>query len=574
MVNGSPDGQERLKDLEQVAVALGAAAVADEARTLAERVAEGRFFVACVGQFKRGKSTLINALVNAPILPTGTVPVTSVVTVLRHGDRLRARLRTVSGDWQEIAITDLPDYVTEERNPGNAKGVIAVEVHAPTPLLATGLCFVDTPGLGSVFEANTEATRDFVPHVDAALVVFGADPPISGEETALAQEIARHVDTFVFVLNKADRVSPQECAEAAEFARRVLTERLGQPVERVFQVSAMERLTSGHPSRDWEALETHLRSLAEGSGSVLVQSAVDRGIARLSARLSNIIAEEEAALRRPIEETEARIRALRQASDEAARALWELGPLFDAEMRRLSGVFETRRNAFIAEALQKGISDLAAAIRERPERFGPALRAAAFGEVQRIARAMVLPWLRSSEHEAAVEYRTSTERFSGIVNDLLTRLRGSDSWIGIPLPEEVGENGVLQGRNRFLFDTFTHVESPAGLVPMLEWIADALLPRAMNITRIERAARNYLQRLIVANAHRVENSIKQRLQDSRMKMESEIRYALKEVLEAAERGMERARATQTEGREAVEAAVAHLEELRLRIGGRTSEEKR
>jgi hypothetical protein len=69
---------------------------------LAERLRDGRFHVVCVGQFKRGRSTLINALVGEDALPTGVVPVTSVVTVLRHGERLlevnSARIENDFGD--------------------------------------------------------------------------------------------------------------------------------------------------------------------------------------------------------------------------------------------------------------------------------------------------------------------------------------------------------------------------------------------------------------------------------------------------------------------------------------------
>ncbi len=56
--------------------------IADDACSAAERIAEGRFYVACVGQFKRGKSTLLNALIGEPILPSGVVPVTAVPTIL------------------------------------------------------------------------------------------------------------------------------------------------------------------------------------------------------------------------------------------------------------------------------------------------------------------------------------------------------------------------------------------------------------------------------------------------------------------------------------------------------------
>jgi len=555
----------RLGRIQRAAEELGAAAIAEEARSLAERAAEGRFYVACVGQFKRGKSTLLNALVGAQVLPTGTAPVTSVVTVLRHGDEARARMRRAGEGWEPIAIADLADIVSEERNPGNVKGVLAVEVFTPSPLLASGLCFVDTPGLGSVFEANSEATREFVPHIDAALAVFGADPPLSGEEMGVIEEIARNVESFVFVLNKADRVTPVELEEATAFARRVLAERMRLAEPEVFRVSALEVLRGEAASRDWPALLQRLRELAEESGQVLVRGAVERGVARLTARLANVLREERAALERPLEETRERVRVLHRASEEAARALWELGPLFDAEMRRLGDAFRDRRVAFLREAMPKVREGLAEYVARAPVRFGPALRAHALHEALRLAQETVLPWLRQSETEASRAYRESAERFAGHINGLLERLRGSDAWRGIPLPDSVDLATGADEQSRFRFETFAHLESPAGLVAALDWLADALLPRAWTRRRIEPAVRAYLERLMEANAHRVENGIKQRLQDSRLRLESQIRYALQEVIQAAERGLERALALQDEGAEAVRAAVERIDEVERRL---------
>jgi hypothetical protein len=134
---------DALDILRQVAGELGAKDIVDEAASLAERLAEGRFYVACIGQFKRGKSSLLNALVGRAVLPTGIVPITAVPTVLRYGPALRARVRTAAG-WKEIAPDSLEDYVSEERNPENALGVQAVEVWVPSTVLADGLCLVDT----------------------------------------------------------------------------------------------------------------------------------------------------------------------------------------------------------------------------------------------------------------------------------------------------------------------------------------------------------------------------------------------------------------------------------------------
>src|ERR1035438_9050536 len=147
-----------LGQLVSVAEELGEGAIAADVRQLVARINEGRFFVACVGQFKRGKSTLLGALVGEPILPMGVVPVTAVPTVLRYGNQRTARV-LIGETWRTIPPDDLPLYVSEELNPENSKQVSGAEVFLPSPLLASGMCLVDTPGIGSVFAGNTETDR-------------------------------------------------------------------------------------------------------------------------------------------------------------------------------------------------------------------------------------------------------------------------------------------------------------------------------------------------------------------------------------------------------------------------------
>lgn len=238
-----------LEALERIARDLGAADAASEARASAERVHERRFFVACLGQFKRGKSTLLNALVGAPVLPVGVTPVTAVVTVLRHGRALEARVRTSHEPWRPVAVAELAAFVSEAENPENEKDVTGVEVFVPSPLLASGLCLVDTPGVGSVFEGNTAATRAFVPHVDAALVVLGGDPPISRDELELVSAVAKEVRDFVFVLAKADRLAGEELAQAKAFSEQAL----GRVVPRRHPAAVREL---DAPSIRWRAHRT------------------------------------------------------------------------------------------------------------------------------------------------------------------------------------------------------------------------------------------------------------------------------------------------------------------------------
>ena len=139
---------DRLAHLAEIARQLDLPRLRDDALAVAGRADEGRFFVACVGQFKRGKSTLIDALLDDPVLPSGIVPITAVPTVVRYGGQRTARVRlradaAVDADtieWRAIDPGELAQYVSEEQNPENEREVLAVEVFVPSPVLANGVC--------------------------------------------------------------------------------------------------------------------------------------------------------------------------------------------------------------------------------------------------------------------------------------------------------------------------------------------------------------------------------------------------------------------------------------------------
>ncbi len=400
----SLDGAARLLRLADLAQDLGAEPFAEEARELAARVAEGRFYVACVGQFKRGKSTLLNALVGYEVVPTGYVPVTAVPTVIRFGEELNARVRMRNGSWRDVAMPDLKEYVTEEFNPENKKAVEGAEVFVPSSLMTSGMCLVDTPGLGSVFTGNTATTQAFIPHIDAALVVVGADPPIAGEELALVEAVGKQVQDLILVINKADRTTDPERAAAAKFTREILEKRLHRPMGEVFEVSAAERMENRGPLRDWEKLLASLHHLVDDSRRNLVRAACDRGLQRLSEQLLAIINEDRDALLRPVEESERRIELMKETISEAERSMRELNFLFMAEQHRISDLFGDRHKQFFGSAWTESEAEFNSGLSSLPLRFGPHYRRRVMHLAQDISRRKVMPWLKPEQEEGERQY--------------------------------------------------------------------------------------------------------------------------------------------------------------------------
>lgn len=110
------------------------------AHLLAERLAAGRFLVAVVGEFERGKSTLVNALVAEPVLPTGVLPLTAVATDLAFGEPAAA-VKFLDGHIEAISRDQIASYVTEAGNPGNGRRVARVEVRGSWGLLEPAWCW-------------------------------------------------------------------------------------------------------------------------------------------------------------------------------------------------------------------------------------------------------------------------------------------------------------------------------------------------------------------------------------------------------------------------------------------------
>jgi len=286
-----------------------------------DRVAEDRFNLVVLGEFKRGKSTLINALLDRDLLPTGVVPLTSIVTVIAAGVRDRLLVRFTDGREQERPLDELASYVTEARNPGNQRGVELARLELDHDLLRTGLELVDTPGVGSIHSHNTALARQFLPQVDAALCVLDAGQPVSEAERELFAEAARRVPRLLIVVNKIDLLAHGDREVALSFVRSALADQLDHARGELFALSA----------RSYEgvvALLDRLRGFAGHEREALLLRSVG-GLARAAAAdIRQAARFESSAIALPLDELaerartfEVRIQGLRAASAEAGDLL-------------------------------------------------------------------------------------------------------------------------------------------------------------------------------------------------------------------------------------------------------------
>jgi len=256
------------------------------ARELLTRLADDRFNLMLVGRFSRGKSTLINAVLGQSYLPTGILPLTSVITTVRYGSRPQAVLNfRNAGLPREIPLSQLPEYVTQQSNPGNVKRVAYAEIQLPVELLRRGLFFVDSPGLGSSITENTETTERFFPEADAFVLITSYDSPLSEEEDRALQRI-RQADRVLFVIvNKHDTVSPSERGQVLEFVKERLAQYFFSREPLVFSVSARQALDGKQSGNNGLVESSGIRQLEDTLFRFLTEEKAEAFLANIKTRV-------------------------------------------------------------------------------------------------------------------------------------------------------------------------------------------------------------------------------------------------------------------------------------------------
>jgi GTPase SAR1 family protein len=182
--------------------------------TTRKRLADPSFNVFVIGEFKQGKSSLVNALLNAAVCPVDDDIATSVPTAIRFGDPPEAAvLFEPEGDpadpdrelvREAIGVDQVAAYVTEAAAPQDARTVNSVEVSLPRKLLSEGLVIVDTPGVGGLGSAHGAATIGALPMADAVVFVSDASQEFTGPELEFLHTARRMCPNVVCVLTKID----------------------------------------------------------------------------------------------------------------------------------------------------------------------------------------------------------------------------------------------------------------------------------------------------------------------------------------------------------------------------------
>jgi len=285
----STDVRESIVGLTRVLRVLERGDLVERVTAAGARLKRPATIVCVVGEFKQGKSSLVNGLLGREVCPVDDDLATSSITLVRYGEKLGAVVRRrENGEsvGERVPIEELNQWVSEEGNPGNERQVERVEIAMPAAMLKQGLILADTPGMGGLGAGHAAATLAFLPFSDGLLLVSDASSELSAPEIDFLARAKELCPTVLFVQTKIDLYPAWE--KIFEINRRHLENRgLDIPMTAVSSTLRIEALA--RKDRDLNE-RSRFPDLIRRIGSDVIEPARDQAEARSANDVRSVIA--------------------------------------------------------------------------------------------------------------------------------------------------------------------------------------------------------------------------------------------------------------------------------------------
>lgn len=535
---------------------------------LREKIQNNVFNLVVLGQFKRGKTTLINALLGAEILPTAVVPLTSIATVLKYGDLLNVKVYFNDGREIEINADEISKYVTEKGNPKNEKDVKEVVITYPSSYLKDGVRLIDTPGVGSVYEHNTDVAYQYLPKSDAALFLLSVDQPVSKAELDFLKDVREYSNKIFFLQNKADYVDNEDLRESISFSKKVIEECMGFEVK-IFPISAklaLDGKLNGKPELLEKSylpeFENILNTfLMEEKGKVLLLS-VSNSLLRVLSHALFEIGLELKSLTIPVEELKAKIEMFEKKKKEVMREKQDFDILLDGEVDRLvkkgldEDIEEFKKET--ANVLSAGLENFYKENRSLSSReLNSALEQYVIEEVKNACN----NWWAKEDGKLAASFESICSRFITKINETVDALfKFSSELFEIPFESFKAEE-LWTVKPSFYYK---FKEDPV----MLEVLSKSLrltLPKFVGDKIILNKMKEYLHEMIDTQSGRVRFDFAERLDKSKLDFRWEMFKRIEATIEGISKAIEKGLSQKSKGEQAVEERKAFLIENEKKI---------
>ncbi len=485
---------------------------------LLEKIDSHAFNLVIVGEFKRGKSSITNALIGANLLPVGVVPLTAIATILSYSDQLTVQVIYQSGQRESVDSSRLWEYVTEKGNPKNEKGVQEVSVGYPSTWLKNGVRLIDTPGIGSVYRHNSAVTYSFLPKADAVLFLLSVDQPIGQAESDFLKAVGEYASKIFFLLNKVDTLAnDDELSESVTFSSQVITDVLKKPV-RIFPLSA--RLALEAQTQHSDALLAQSRFpefsaaleqfLMKEKGNVFVASVARRLVRLVShARFTAELAQR--SLNTPIEELQQKIALFESKREEVAQEKSDFVILLDGESTKLLDHVVTEDVENFERALASTID---AAIHKKFKEIQQLPSRVLYETLERYVidetKKAYDEWREKEDEKLSAAFHALCARFTAKIDDAIDALfRFSSVLFAIPF-DTVHAKSEWSMQSHFYYKFWTEpvslqIITSSLILALPKWIGDQLILKAV---------RKYGNDMVEMQAGRVRYDFSQRLDKS------------------------------------------------------------
>ncbi|MBR0262183.1 MAG: dynamin family protein [Selenomonadaceae bacterium] len=311
---------------------LNDAAALEELQSIKEQADSGNFFVAFIGQYSAGKSSLINNLLGRQLLPGGRVETTPILTYISYGEQEGGRLFYLDGNTEDIDIETVSDITQTNRAARNLDEIEHLEIFLNEPILADGMILLDTPGINTLIRRHEQLLANSLSLASAIIYVVSGAP--SRVDIEKLQDFAEHGFPLSFVRTHCDEINEWEetYRQVVNSDEKVLRDcNLTNALEQCFFVSNVEG------SKYFGEIEK-IRALLRVKGKD-AHGELERGAA----------ARFEVIAKRAIAELKELQSTLGQKKSERESTLENQRKKIDAEIARLHGVLQKRRQKLKTE---------------------------------------------------------------------------------------------------------------------------------------------------------------------------------------------------------------------------------
>lgn len=188
--------------------------IAEIKKSLDEIVQSPTTILIC-GEFKRGKSTFVNALIGRKVCPTDTDICTSTVTCIKYGEKVKAK--RLYGDFSNLKTQEIDFDDIERYTVGSAEDIdntVCIEIELPLPELQKGMTIIDTPGVGGLDPRHAALTNFFLPRADITLFMTDVNEPLTTTELDyFKNKVLQYARYNAIIVNKADLKDEKQVEE-------------------------------------------------------------------------------------------------------------------------------------------------------------------------------------------------------------------------------------------------------------------------------------------------------------------------------------------------------------------------